>query len=73
MIASLRFPENCLIVYEIERNVFSNTLEHLFLTLQSVCGKVKLTLNQQYINNAQNQTPVVAHFLSKKELGADTA
>ena len=41
--------------------------------LQSVCGKVKLVLNQQYINNTQNETPRVAHFcFVKKELGADT-
>ena len=55
---------------EIEKNVFSNTSERLFLILQSVCGKVKLALNQQHINNTQNQTPTVVHFFVKKELGA---
>ena len=40
----------------------------------SVCGKVNLVLNQQYISNTQNQIPAVAYFFFvKKELGADTA
>ena len=38
---------------ETQRNVFSNTSERLSLTLQCVYGKVKLALNQKYINNAQ--------------------
>ena len=38
---------------ETQGNVFSNTSERLFLTLQCVYGKVKLALNQKYINNAQ--------------------
>ena len=38
--------------------------------LQSVCGKVKLALNQQYTNNTQNQTPVVAHFFGQKGTGS---
>ena len=42
---------------ELERNIFSNTSESLFLMLQTVCGKMKLALNQQYINDIQNQTP----------------
>ena len=36
---------------EIQRNVFSNTL---FVKLQSVCGKVKLALNQLYIDIVPN-------------------
>ena len=32
---------------EIQKNIFSNTSEHLFLILQSICGKMKLALNQQ--------------------------
>ena len=51
-------------------NMFSNTSEHLFLTFQSVCGKVKWALNQQNINNAQNQIPVVAHFYCRKGTGS---
>ena len=58
---------------KIERNAFSNNSERFFLIVKSVCGKVKLALNQEYINNTRNQTPVVAHFFVKKELGADTA
>ena len=58
---------------EIERNVLSNTSERLLLMVQSVYRKVKLALNQHYINNTQNKTPVVAHFFVKKEVGASTA
>ena len=42
---------------ELERNIFSNTSERLFLMLQTVCGKTKLALNQKYINDTQNQIP----------------
>ena len=57
----------------IDRNVFSKTSERLFLMLRRICGKVKLALNQKYINNTQNQTPEISHFSVKKVPGADTA
>ena len=63
MTANLNFLENTFTVdrgqlkTELERNIFSNTSERLFLMLQSVCGKMKLALNQQDMNDTQNQTP----------------
>ena len=79
MNASLQFLENCKNYFmadrtklrdEIQKNVFSNISEHLFLTFQSVYGKLKLALNQEYIINAQNQTPVVAYLFSQKGTGS---
>ena len=57
---------------ETQGNVFSNTSERLFLTLQCVYGKVKLALNQKYINNAQIKFLQQPISFKKKELGADT-
>ena len=55
---------------EIERNVFSNTSERLFLMFQSACGRMKLALKQQYISNTQNQIPGLAHFSRQKGTGS---
>ena len=63
MTANLNFLENTFtadrgqLKTELERNIFSNTSERLFLMLQTVCGKTKLALNQKYINDTQNQIP----------------
>ena len=50
--------------FEVLENTF---LCNSFLYLLTECQrKVKLTLNEQHINNDQTQTPIVTHFLSKQ-------
>ena len=57
---------------EIERNIFSNTSECLLLTLQSVCGIVKLALiSCKSITPKSNSCSSL--IFVKKELRADTA
>ena len=45
----------------------SQNTEKKILTLQCVCGKAKLELNQKEINNAQNQTPLSDSVFRQKE------